>query len=86
MHELSLAMEICRLVEAHVGAEALPAVSAVGVVVGDEAGVELSSLTFCLDALVAQPPFAGARVDVTRVPDDSLRLDYVEIDDERPGH
>jgi Zn finger protein HypA/HybF involved in hydrogenase expression len=58
----------------------------VGVAVGDNAGVEPSSLEFCLAAVLAHPPFAGARAVLTKVPGDALRLDYLEVDDGRPDH
>jgi len=84
MHELSLAMEICRIAEERVGAAACAAVVAVGVDVGDDAGVEPANLEFCLDALLREPPFAGARPIVTRRPGDVLAVSYLEVDDDRP--
>jgi len=83
MHEMSLAMEVARLVEdqmtRHPGK-----LLRVGVVVGDEAGIEPDNFAFCLEAVLATPPFEGARAELTRVPGDVLRLDYVEVDDGRP--
>lgn len=84
MHELSLALEVCRLAEEHVGRAALPRVTAVGVVVGEDAGVERENLAFCLQALLAAPPFAGAEPVLIRSAGDDLRLDYLELDDGRP--
>ena len=57
MHEFSIALEICRLAEARGPPARWPNWSAVGVEVGDDAGVEGESLTFCLETLLAQPPF-----------------------------
>lgn len=85
MHELGLALEICALVERTVGPARVPTVTALGLVVGDEANVEISSLTFCLEAVLAEPPFARPCVHLVRAPDDALRLDYVEMDDDGPG-
>ena len=86
MHEMSIALEVCRIAEGQASAAgtAPDRVVAVGVEVGDAAGVELSSLTFCLESLLAQPPFAGAKPVFTRLADDTLRVSYVEIDDGRP--
>lgn len=53
----------------------------VGVEVGDDAGVELENLQFCLEALLSAPPFNGARAVMLRVPGDVLRLTYLEVDD-----
>ena len=85
MHEMSLALEVAELVQ--------PAVPAppgrllrVGVVVGDDAGVEPESLRFCLGAVLAHPPFNGAEPVLRRVAGDALRLDFLEVDDGRPDH
>lgn len=84
MHEMSLALEVCRLAERQVGREALHTVTAVAVIVGDDAGVERENLAFCLETLFGMPPFAGARPVLVAVPGDELRLDYLELDDGRP--
>ena len=83
MHEMSLALEVCRLAERQVGREALRSVTTVAVVVGDDAGVERENLAFCLEALLGMPPFAGARPLLLPVPGDALRLDYLELEDGR---
>ncbi len=54
---------------------------ALGLEVGEDAGVELESFRFCMQALLASAPFGGAHVALTRVPGDALRLSYLEIDD-----
>lgn len=83
---MSVAMEVCRMAEARLGREALPRVVAVGLEVGDRAGVVVESLEFCLEVLLEQPPFAGARPVVERREGDVLRLAYLEIeDDETPA-
>lgn len=83
MHEMSLAMEVARLVEEqmtrHPGR-----LLRVGVLVGDDAGVEPDNFQFCLEAVFQTPPFTGAETQLTRVPGDVLRLDYLEVDDGRP--
>jgi Zn finger protein HypA/HybF involved in hydrogenase expression len=53
MHELSIALEVCRMTEERVGPDGLRAVRAVGVEVGDDAGIEVGNLQFCLEALLA---------------------------------
>ena len=84
MHEMSVALEVCRMAEERLGREALPSLRAVGLEVGDEAGVELGSLSFCLETLLAVPPFAGATPLIERRAGDVLRVNYLEIDDGRP--
>jgi Zn finger protein HypA/HybF involved in hydrogenase expression len=84
MHEMSVALEVCRIAEQRLGLEALPSLRAVCLEVGDDAGVELSSLSFCLETLLGAPPFAGAKPLIERRAGDVLRVSYLEVDDGRP--
>ena len=84
MHELSLALEICRIAEAQLGARGIGQLLTVGVEVGDQAGVEPENLSFCLEALLGAPPFGRARPAIARLPGDVLRVSYLEIDDAGP--
>lgn len=86
MHEMSLALEICRIAEDQVGIDALRRVREVGLVVGRDSGVEPDNLLFCLEALLEQPPFAGAKTAMELSPGDVLRVDYLDLEDERPSH
>jgi Zn finger protein HypA/HybF involved in hydrogenase expression len=83
MHEMSLALEVGRLVEDQLRVHPGRLVR-VAVKVGDDAGVEPTSLAFCLEAVLAHPPFTGATATLERVDGDALHLDFVEIDDGRP--
>lgn len=80
MHEMSVALEVCRLAEERLGAAADTLV-ALGVTVGDEAGIEPENLAFCLEALLAEPPFRGAAPKILREPGDALHLSYMEVVD-----
>ena len=73
-------MEIARMAESKLGDTASQLVT-VAVDVGDEAGVEPSSLEFCLEAVFSTPPFRHAKPFITRCGGDVLRLSYLEIDD-----
>jgi len=84
VHELSVALEVCRMAEERLGPEGSGRLRVIGLVVGDDAGLEPANLEFCLDALLSQPPFGDARVDVTRRPGADLRVDYFEVDDGHP--
>ena len=83
MHEMSVALEIARIAEARLGETAHQLVT-VAVDVGDTAGVEYSSLEFCLEAVLATPPFRGAKPHIVRCNGDVLRVAYLEIDDGSP--
>lgn len=80
MHEMSIALEIARIAEDKLG-DTAPQLVGVGVDVGDGAGVEPSSLEFCLEAVFATPPFAGAKPRIVPCRGDVLRVAYLEIDD-----
>jgi Zn finger protein HypA/HybF involved in hydrogenase expression len=84
MHELSVALEICRLVEERLGPGESAQLRRVGVAVGDDAGLEPANLSFCLDALLSQPPFGDARAELIPCPGPDLRVDFYEVDDDDP--
>jgi Zn finger protein HypA/HybF involved in hydrogenase expression len=83
MHEMSLAMEIARIAEAKLG-ESAPQLVTVAIDVGDSAGIEAANLEFCLEAVFATPPFAGAKALIIPCTGDAFRVAYLEIDDGRP--
>lgn len=83
MHELSIALEVARLVEERMATHP-GRLLRVGVEVGDDAGVEPDNLAFCLEAVLAHPPFSGAKPVLARVAGDVLRLDFLEVDDGGP--
>jgi len=82
---MSIALEVGRLAEERLGTAAAGTLVALGVEVGDDAGVEPENLAFCLEAVLATPPFHGAKPMITRLPGDVLRLSYLEVDDGRPN-
>jgi len=82
MHEMSVATEVCRMVQERLGDDAAMLVE-VGLDVGDDSGLEPENLQFCLESLLAEPPFHGARPVLTRQAGDVLRLSYLEVDDGR---
>jgi Zn finger protein HypA/HybF involved in hydrogenase expression len=83
MHELSLALEVCRMAEAHLQPGAVGQLRAVCVEVGNDANVEVENFRFCLEALLDAPPFAGAVPTIVTRPGPDLRLAYLEVDDGR---
>jgi Zn finger protein HypA/HybF involved in hydrogenase expression len=80
MHEMSVALEVCRMAGERLGIAADQLV-ALGVTVGDDAGIEPENLAFCLEALLAEPPFRGATPRILREPGDALHLSYLEVVD-----
>jgi Zn finger protein HypA/HybF involved in hydrogenase expression len=86
MHEMSVAMEVCRIAEDQVGLGSLRSVREIGVVVGRDSGLEPDNLLFCLEALLECEPFQGARVALELTPGDELRVSYLDIDDDDPAN
>lgn len=84
MHELSVALEICRIAESRLPPGACARLCEIGIVVGDDAGIEAGNLAFCLEALLGAPPFGAARPVLTRIAGTDLRVDYLEVDDDGP--
>ena len=58
----------------------------VGVIVGDDAGIEPDNLEFCLEALLAHPPFGRAVPSIERTSGDQLALAYLQVEDDGPDH
>jgi len=81
MHEMSIAMEVCRIAEDQVGLDAMPRIREIGMVVGAHSGVEPDSLRFCLEALLERPPFRNARPAFEMTAGDDLRVAYLDVDD-----
>lgn len=86
MHEMSLAVEICRIAEDQVGRDVVGSIREVGLLVGLDSGVEPESLDFCLGVLLSEPPFEGARVCMELQPGADLRVTYLEVEDGGPPH
>jgi len=82
MHELSIALDVCRIAEEHVEPERLARITAIGLDVGDRAGIEVDNLQFCLETLLGSPPFGNARPMIRRLSGDELRVTYVEVEDD----
>lgn len=68
-----------------VGSARLPCLRAVGLRVGSQAGLVVENLEFCLEVLLSQPPFQGARPEVERCPGDVLQLEYLVLDEGSEG-
>jgi Zn finger protein HypA/HybF involved in hydrogenase expression len=83
MHELSIALEICRVIEGQLEPHQLPQLSELGLEIGASSELEVANLEFCLQTLLDNPPFAGASLIISRPPGDDTRVSYLELDDER---
>ena len=79
-------MEVCRIAEERLEGREASLVRIVAVEVGDEANVEIESLRFCLEAVLAAPPFSGAQPTIIARPGSDLRLAYLEVEDGRSNN
>jgi Zn finger protein HypA/HybF involved in hydrogenase expression len=84
MHEMSLALDVCRIAEDTVGQHCLPLITEVGLEVGERAGIEVANFEFCLSALFSAPPFGRAHAVIDHRAGDDLRVSYIEVDDDSP--
>ncbi len=84
MHEMSVALEICRITEGQVGRDGLGRVREIGLAVGRQSGLEPDNLLFCLEALLERPPFEGARAAMEITAGDELNVTYLDVEDDRP--
>jgi Zn finger protein HypA/HybF involved in hydrogenase expression len=84
VHELSIALEVCRMAEERLTPLERTRLRRVGVLVGRESGIEPDNLEFCLEALLAAPPFGAAAPDVQPTVGADLALAYLQVDDGRP--
>jgi hydrogenase nickel incorporation protein HypA/HybF len=72
MHELSLASEIVRMVEASAAREHFRQVGTLRLEAGALAGVEVSALRFALEAMVAGTCLEGAVIEIDEPPGRAL--------------
>jgi Zn finger protein HypA/HybF involved in hydrogenase expression len=84
MHELSVALEVCRIAEEQASPSPAHRIREVGLEVGDDSGYEPANLEFCLEALLSREPFGRAHPAIRRVSGDVLRVSYLEVDDGSP--
>lgn len=84
MHELSVAVEVCRMAEERLRPGDPARLRSVEIVVGDESGLEPENLRFCLEALLAAPPFGRAVPAITRTAGRDLALARLLVDDDGP--
>jgi Zn finger protein HypA/HybF involved in hydrogenase expression len=83
VHEFSVALEICRIAEAQAAPRPASAIVSVGVEIGEGTDLVVENLNFCLETLLASPPFERAALAVERVPGNDLRVAWLEVDDGR---
>ncbi len=68
MHEATLAENILEIAQGAAAANHAGKISAIGLKIGDMAGVELEALTFSFDVLKKNTIAENAKLQITRVP------------------
>lgn len=84
MHEMSVAVEVCRIAEHRLGSAEAHRLRTVVLDLGTGSGLEPANLEFCLEALLGQPPFGAARPRLVPVAGDDVRIDYLEVELDDP--
>jgi hypothetical protein len=84
MHELSVAVEVCRMAEARLAPEDLPRLRTVELIVGDQSGRAPQNQPFIIEALLGAPPFGRAAPAITHAAGRDLALARLLVDDDGP--
>jgi Zn finger protein HypA/HybF involved in hydrogenase expression len=84
VHELSVALEVCRIAEERLGTSRAHCLRTITLEIGQDAGLEPANLEFCLETLLAQPPFGQARPELRLVPGNDLRMPHLEVEEDEP--
>ncbi len=83
MHEMGIAESVLDIVRQYVPEARGPLVRRVTVRVGEHAGVQVDSLRFCFEAIVAGTVYEAAWLAIERVPSvGDLSVTELELDDE----
>jgi hydrogenase nickel incorporation protein HypA/HybF len=81
MHEMGIASSVIEAVRKEAGRRPGARVTKVGMRIGEFAGVDRDSLTFCFDALVKDTELASAVLDIESGARDELDLRYLELEE-----
>jgi hydrogenase nickel incorporation protein HypA/HybF len=81
MHELGIASSVIEAVRKEAERRPGARVTKVGLRIGEFAGVDRESLTFCFDALVKDTELASAVLAIESAARDELDLSYLELEE-----
>jgi hydrogenase nickel incorporation protein HypA/HybF len=81
MHEMGIANSVIEAVRAEAARRPGARITKVGVRIGEFAGVDRESLTFCFDVLVRDTEIASAVLAIEDGASDELDLAYLELED-----
>ncbi|HVX66402.1 MAG TPA: hydrogenase maturation nickel metallochaperone HypA [Bryobacteraceae bacterium] len=81
MHELGIANSVIEAVRKEAERRPGARVTRVGMCIGECAGVDRESLTFCFEALVKDTELASAVLDIESGARDELDLRYLELEE-----
>jgi hydrogenase nickel incorporation protein HypA/HybF len=86
MHEMGIAESVLEIVRQYVPEPNGQLVRRVSVRVGEFAGVQVDSLRFCFEAIVAGTPYQAASLAIEQVPAvGDLSVTELELEDEAPA-
>jgi hydrogenase nickel incorporation protein HypA/HybF len=81
MHEMGIASSVIEAVRAEAGRHPGGRVTKVGLRIGELAGVDAASLTFCFEALVKDTELESAALAIEDAGCDELDITYLEMEE-----
>jgi hydrogenase nickel incorporation protein HypA/HybF len=81
MHELGIATSILDAVRTEIASRAGARPLKVAVRVGEMAGVDPASLSFCFEVLAKERDWGGLALEIQPTPDDELEISYLEVEE-----
>jgi hydrogenase nickel incorporation protein HypA/HybF len=81
MHEMGIANSVIEAVRAEAARRPGARITKVGIRIGEFAGVDRESLTFCFDVLVRDTEIASAVLAIEEGASDDLDLAYLELEE-----
>ena len=81
MHEMGIADSVIQAVQVEAGRHLGTRVLRVGIRIGELAGVDRESLTFCFEALTKGTALEAAELAVETTPSDDLQIAWLELEE-----
>lgn len=81
MHEMGIASSVIEAVRAEAARRPGARVTKVGMRIGEFAGVDRESLTFCFEVMIRDTEFAAAVLAIEEGSRDELNLAYLEVEE-----
>ncbi len=81
MHEMSIATAILDHARQQWDLRASSRLTKIGLRLGDLAGIDVGSLTFCYEAIVKDTEFEPVKLEIEHTPLDELQMSFLEFEE-----